>query len=739
MTKLQYSCMAALGAALLLTSCSSDEPINRVDGEGVQITLRLPDAMMTRASQQFGDGLDAVDLTYAVYNSNGTLVTTETKQDFFDGTKLSNTLPLDLLNGEKYTILFWADSFGGGEDTPFTFSTDDKTITVDYTKIQPNSEAYDAFYACDTLTVKGPVTKTVTLNRPFAQINFGTNDLNKAAVTKEFGENLANLQTTFTVSGLANTLNLETGAVSGTADYTATVGVPTGQPFPQITVDGEVITGINYLQMDYVLAGKATNDIAQFNLQITNSASKKVFNTISVPNAPYRANYRTNIFGQLLTTTNNFQIVIDPIFETPDYNPMVWDGTTKVTPQIVTDPDGTKHVDLNSPAELAGLPDLAADNDLSEVVINIGQSMDMNGNAMTQLGNNSNFSGKIEGNGNTISNLPKPLIYSAGDLTINNLNFDVPDVYQAGIMTQSAGDVVLNNVTVTGNVKGLFTGAGGFINIAQSGTVTLNNCTNYANVSDGTYAAGGFIARTMANVPTVMKNCVNHGDVICTRSSGAKAGGIIGMPAAPVELTDCSNTGNVTITTNGAGCAVGGIVGWFGDTLKLNGCSSTSGKITVNYNGSSSKSIILAGGLYGGSGWGNNTKEFTNCTNGSDIIVNAPNMSANDNAYNHGIYAGGIVGGTSYDSSFVMSGCTSRGKISVNQGQYKLAAYVGGLVGAIGWENDVTFSDNTIESSCVLTGGTYTAAVLCNMGGMTKTPTLTGNINHTSYAATAGF
>ena len=86
-----------------------------------------------------------------------------------------------------------------------------------------------------------------------------------------------------------------------------------------------------------------------------------------------------------------------------------------------------------------------------------------------------------------------------------------------------------------------------------------------------------------------------------------------------------------------------------------------------------------------------------------------------------------------------MTGCTSNGKITVNQGAHKLAAYVGGLVGAIGWENNVTFTDNTINASCVLSGGTYTAAVLNNMGGMTVTPTITGTVNKTPYAATTGF
>ena len=332
MKKIIYSALAC-GAVLSLASCASDEPLTPGNGDGVQLTISLPDAMMTRASNAFGDGLDAVNLTYAVYNSKGTLIMSETKASFFDGTNLTNTLTLDLLNGETYNIIFWADAFGAGNtESPFIFSTDDKTVTVNYLKMGANSEKYDAFYASDDLTVNGPVSKTIKLYRPFAQINFGTNDLDKPAVTKEFGEDWANLQTTYTVSGLANTLNLATGEVSQNTDYgtsyTAAVGIPTGQAFPKITVNGQTVTGLKYLQMDYILAGKGTNDIAEFDLEIANSQSNKTFNTIKVPNAPYQANYRTNIYGQLLTTTNDFVVEIVPIFDGDLTN--LWDGNPNI-------------------------------------------------------------------------------------------------------------------------------------------------------------------------------------------------------------------------------------------------------------------------------------------------------------------------------------------------------------------------------------------------------------------------
>ncbi|MBQ9556059.1 MAG: hypothetical protein IJV05_07530, partial [Muribaculaceae bacterium] len=56
-------------------------------------------------------------------------------------------------------------------------------------------------------------------------------------------------------------------------------------------------------------------------------------NTVTVANCPVQRNYRTNIFGDLFTLQGKFNIVIDPIYNTPDYevdlDATVFNVTTK--------------------------------------------------------------------------------------------------------------------------------------------------------------------------------------------------------------------------------------------------------------------------------------------------------------------------------------------------------------------------------------------------------------------------
>ena len=716
MKRFIYSALAC-GAVLSLASCASDEPLTPGNGDGVQLTISLPDAMMTRASNAFGDGLDAVNLTYAVYNSKGTLIMSETKANFFDGTNLTNTLSLDLLNGETYNIIFWADAFGAGDtESPFIFSTDDKTVTVNYLKMGANSEKYDAFYASDDLTVNGPVSKTIKLYRPFAQINFGTNDLDKPAVTKEFGENWANLQTTYTVSGLANTLNLATGAVSQNTDYgtsySAAVGIPTGQAFPKVTVNGQTVTGLNYLQMDYILAGKGTNDIAEFDLEIANSDSKKVFNTIKVPNAPYQANYRTNIYGQLLTTTNDFVVEIVPIFETPDYNMQIaiWDGKTVENPVI----DATaKTATVSTPAQFAGLAKMVNEgNNFEGYTVVINNNMDFNNFEFPMLfptatrASNSvinAFNGKINGNGYTFKNV-KIGNAAGGDNAsavfgaiagegngVENLNFENLTINnttgeQSGVVGMLTGGATVKNVNVlSGSISGT-EGVGAIVGrLLVDGTI--ENCSNNATINGTSTNVGGIVGAayyTAIGKEMHITGCVNMGSVNADRYC---TGGIVGLSAA--FITDCTNKGAVESKSY----QVGGIAGYQVSAGGIKNCHNEA-NITCG--------IRAAGGIVGlvqyvgGSAYANmNVITIEGCTNSGNIKGEADQV-------------GGIAGG--WNKSGYVKGCTNTATSLIGTN------FVAGLVGLQGLAYDTPAG---ATETLFVTGNT-TTTTLDQMTGATK-------------------
>lgn len=134
-------------------------------------------------------------------------------------------------------------------------------------------------------------------------MNIGTDDFDAAKAS-----GLEVTQTEVVAKAFA-TLNLATGEVADEADRTFTMkAIPTAS-------DGEfpVAGGYKYLSMDYLLVGadKATVDVA-FNY---GGPQSRTFT-----NVPVQRNYRTNIYGSLLTNTTDFNVVIEPAFATTNYN-----------------------------------------------------------------------------------------------------------------------------------------------------------------------------------------------------------------------------------------------------------------------------------------------------------------------------------------------------------------------------------------------------------------------------------
>ena len=588
--------------AILLgsASCSSDidEPITGGPGN-VQLSVQLPAGMATRA---FNDGTQAKSLTYAVYEAeNNTLIeecgkTSTNPVKFENG--LSTTVNLQLANGKKYYILFWADKT---ENSPYTFSSKDQTITVEYKDAASSDDSRDAFYAKYELEVNGPTTGTVELKRPFAQINLGTNDLNAPSIKKEYGEGKdLKLGVGLTVtSKVANVLNLKTGEVSGSADVTfsnalATVAMNNGNDFPYTSTPGT--KEYDYISMDYILVGK-DRGVVDLNYAFNNNGTEVT--TLPVTNVPVQANYQTNIFGSLLTSPATLQVVINPAFEEPDYNISKWDGVTKTA---VTPVDNVYSV--ASGANLAWLMSELNTNPATfeGKTVELTGDIDMGGHAIT-----SNYTGKIEsdklssasvpfkgvldGKGHTVKNLTIKGGTAAGDIValipavsgstaaVKNLNFENVNINATagdaaaliGVVNEGA---TVDNVNVlSGSVKGSNKVAGIVSRVEYSGTI--KNCVNKADITAGNHA-GGICASPNytkdANTKIEITSCKNYGNV-----TGAwQIGGVVGETTAYV--TDCHNYGNVT----GSGNSIGGVAGELRNSGILENCSNE-GTITGTY------------------------------------------------------------------------------------------------------------------------------------------------------------
>lgn len=300
---------AVLATMLTSISCSQEEVAGGQAGDEsvVTFTAQLPGSPQSKA---IGDGMTATTLSYAVYAQGTTtpLITSEDEVAFTNG---QATISLRLASGRSYDLLFWADAYDAkASNAPYTVDFKTRTLTIDYApaKTLSNDERRDAFFGTTTLEVKGAVNGNVTLKRPFAQLNIGTNDMEDAANT---GLDTSALRTSVTVKKVYTNLNLMKGEVVG-EEVTVTFkedDIPEGQ----FTANGNTY---DYLALNYLLVGK-DKGVVDCKFKYTDGTTK---GSKTISNVPVQRNYRTNIFGSILTGAVDLGITIDPDFDTPDYN-----------------------------------------------------------------------------------------------------------------------------------------------------------------------------------------------------------------------------------------------------------------------------------------------------------------------------------------------------------------------------------------------------------------------------------
>ena len=402
---LLFGVVAATGM-LLATSCTNDELDKVRSGNEcvVSFTLEQP-SISTRA---YSDGLTANTLTYAVYESGETeaLITSEDEVTFSNKTA---TVNLRLVTGKSYDILFWADA----EESPYTFDAATQTVTVDYASAASNDEKRDAFFAAEKgLTVDGVINKTITLQRPFAQLNIGATDMEEAAAA-----GFTPKQSSVTVKNVYNSLNLLSGEVSDAAEVTyALAAIPEeSETFP--------VADAKYLAMNYLLVG-SEKELADIEFTVSDGSLSIDRSYASVP---VQRNWRTNIYGKLLTDEAAFNISIDPDYE----------GGNEIVPCVATNADQLAAA-LTADAEYISVI-LNADIDLP--ISSLGQQTP--GSGEYKLGGENTKSIMIDLNGKKL-NLTTTYMSSIGAK-----NADATMTIKNGTMTSSTTDGTWNIYDLT--------------------------------------------------------------------------------------------------------------------------------------------------------------------------------------------------------------------------------------------------------------------------------------------------
>lgn len=647
MKKLNYFLLGAAG--LLLASCSQDG-FNAPSSDGnFFVKVQLPGDLGTRAL--YGQGYAANELFYYVYECDATGVVSSTNPVVEGSTKfpdgsLETEVGFSLANGKYYQMAFFAASSQAVLQGVYKVNPTDATISVDYAKmVYPtnNTDGYDCFYQLyPTGQIGGELTSnspTVELYRPVAQINWGTNDYAQKAVTNSnaFGANPATTITTTFTADVFTKFNMLTNTVDG-ASLQQAVEIP-AMNVPSLDGYTFPVNGYQYLAMQYVLAPRNATDntvdggwLYDVNLNVENEG--KTHNVaIAVDNCPLQANWRTNIYGSLLTDNFNVNVVKEPNFDGEFNVPAAWDGYTATTP---TQNSEDQYV-INAPSDMAGLANGIADGSIdasSDVILNT--NIDFNENNFAGLGTlDKPYTGTFDGQGNKISNLgvkgaastPSGLINVLGEGgSLKNVEFENVNLQggtsttanaSVGVVGQCAGTV--EKVTVNGEVSGTNNVAGVVGKLMSTGVV--NECTNNASVS-GNYNTAGVVGESNGEIT----GCSNTGAVTAKNNSVA---GVVAEQDYCGKVTGCSNTGTVTAASNSFG--VGGIVGWI-RYYNNSPVAVSAIEVSGNTNEGDVTGGISAGGIVGRWSQGGTCSENINKGNvtGTDGVAGIVGATAND-------------------------------------------------------------------------------------------------------------
>ena len=271
-----------------------------------RLTVQVPEDVLTKAVSQAG----LVDIVYYdVWNEDFTTL-------LFSGSGAVEDcraeLEVALVMDQTFQFIFWAQNENA--DGPYSW-TNLKKVNVDYSKFTVNNkDCYDAFYAVATIVADGE-DKVVRLYRPFAQLNFGATRMNA-----DFGE-FTITSNSVTVSKYASAFDTVGGKAVDYVNAPVTFTAATGglvQAETQDSKDLQVGDGTYYwVAMNYLLVpsdqSTTVNVEASFTTKVGTVKHK-------IPNVPLNKNYRTNIVGDLFTSTAQLNIVVEESFKTPDEN-----------------------------------------------------------------------------------------------------------------------------------------------------------------------------------------------------------------------------------------------------------------------------------------------------------------------------------------------------------------------------------------------------------------------------------
>lgn len=297
-TKL-FNAFAAAAMAVLALACAK-EPVTG-DGQTVEATFDVDVPGVEVSTKGLSDAASVNELVFDAFRS---LNDTEPIEGLRQVVAVENgraTIQVKLIKGQNYRFVFWAQKANNGY-----YNTDNlSNITVDYKNALANDSSLDAFFAKEEVTnVQNPISKTIILKRPFAQVNYVTKE--------ELSEGLYIKESQITVKNALTSFNPLRNKLSGAKDAQQDVTFQfNAVPTEKLLING---TEYNYLATAFILA-KSDNskDIVDVEAKFKTNNGRSV--TVSTPGLPCQRNYRTNVIGNFMSVDGTYNVEIDSAFK----------------------------------------------------------------------------------------------------------------------------------------------------------------------------------------------------------------------------------------------------------------------------------------------------------------------------------------------------------------------------------------------------------------------------------------
>lgn len=470
---------AAAALAVLAFGCAKENVADEGEKSQVTFTVDVPEATVTTRGLSDAATTDQLICQVFLNDGNYTPVPELTQTVTVENRKA--TVNFTLVKGNKYAFIFWAQASGTGY-----YNTEDlRSVKMNVANVKANEPKMDAFWATETLTATAnPSTKSKTLYRALAQVNFGSKMPDRS-------DALAVTESSITMKGVADIfhpfLGNKSTACEGSVDITFAKNATITDEKLKVSEEE-----YNYLSTAYVFASKQDQSLTDVSATFKFENGKET--SVSAPNAPIQGNYRTNIIGDLLTVGSTWTITIDSEFKGGD---KIYDA---VSANLEKGGNVTLSEDYSVASKSAGVT----------IPLGVTSTLNLNGKKFSNV------------NGHTAN---KAALQVRGNLTIEGNG----EVYCEGVATNNA-IIVENggNLTINGGTYNVGKAANGTSNAtiyvqgpdtySRNGTVVINGGTFKAEEgSDGT------------------RFVLNQSDDITTSCFTVKGGTFIGFNPANVN------------------------------------------------------------------------------------------------------------------------------------------------------------------------------------------------------------